>query len=244
MIRDMANNKNERITMDWNTASLNLDRNKAQIKPFNMFNSRNAPLYGGCLTPLYKKNLLAANDRGGVVDRNGHLWRIADNGNLYKDDTLIAGGFNLTYSKTKVSERYIFSDKMMGTGTDIISVFIRDNKLVFRKGDDPEYSSEIVIETLTGQELAYDVVPVKNTSGSTFVYIYTVLIWRNGSLRKIFVESQQMTSYGEDIAVPTYTNYSNPFISAGIIALKNNGATTASDCIGELNSSERLKNRP
>lgn len=47
----MANTKSTQHEIDL-TSSLNLNKFKADIKPYEGFNERNAPYYGGCLSPL------------------------------------------------------------------------------------------------------------------------------------------------------------------------------------------------
>ena len=81
----MANTKSTQHEIDL-TGSLNLNRFKADIKPYEGFNERNAPYYGGCLSPLYIKD-------GGTIPDNtkfyrGHLYRL-ENGKVYKDNNVI-----------------------------------------------------------------------------------------------------------------------------------------------------------
>ena len=72
----MANTKSTQHEIDL-TSSLNLNKFKADIKPYNGFNERNAPYYGGCLSPLYMKD--EGEQPDGAQFYNGHLYYLDGN---------------------------------------------------------------------------------------------------------------------------------------------------------------------
>ena len=100
----MANTKSTQHEIDL-TGSLNLNKFKADIKPYEGFNERNAPYYGGCLSPLYIKD--EGEQPSGVQFYNGHRYYI--NGSVfYEDDTILSGVnfFNSIVRKT-ISKNYL-----------------------------------------------------------------------------------------------------------------------------------------
>lgn len=96
----MANTKSTQHEIDL-TSELNLNRFKADIKPYNGFNERNSPYYGGCLSPLYIKDEGTAGDTSQFY--NGHEYSTTG-GSLKKDGvtvmTVSTQGFEQTvYNK-------------------------------------------------------------------------------------------------------------------------------------------------
>ena len=94
----MANTKSTQHELDL-TSSLNLNKFKADIKPYEGFNERNAPYYGGCLSPLYMKDDGIQSD--GVQFYNGDKYYI-QNGTLYKNDEVakvVPGNGSFTVTK-------------------------------------------------------------------------------------------------------------------------------------------------
>ena len=81
----MANTKSTQHEIDL-TSELNLNKFKADIKAYNGFNERNAPYYGGCLSPLYIKE----DGQYSSTDKiyRGHLYSM-NNGIVYKDGEAI-----------------------------------------------------------------------------------------------------------------------------------------------------------
>lgn len=98
----MANTKSTQHEIDL-TGSLNLNKFKADIKPYEGFNERNAPYYGGCLSPLYIK------DEGEQPERfqfyNGDMYYM-DGNTFYKNGTPIRGFDSRGFKKTKISGNY------------------------------------------------------------------------------------------------------------------------------------------
>lgn len=69
----MANTKSTQHEIDL-TSSLNLNKFKADIKPYEGFNERNSPYYGGCLSPLYIRD--AGTQEDGTKLYDGHSYCI------------------------------------------------------------------------------------------------------------------------------------------------------------------------
>lgn len=96
----MANTKSTQHEIDL-TSELNLNKFKADIKPYNGFNERNSPFYGGCLSPLYIKDDGTAGNTSQFYD--GHEYSTSG-GSLKKDGvtvmTVSTQGFEQTvYNK-------------------------------------------------------------------------------------------------------------------------------------------------
>ena len=97
----MANTKSTQHEIDL-TSELNLNKFKADIKPYNGFNERNAPYYGGALSPLWIKDegIGAAN----IKYYKGHKYSIEDN-QLMKDGTSVLNLDSAGFSKERLSSR-------------------------------------------------------------------------------------------------------------------------------------------
>ena len=95
----MANTKSTQHEIDL-TSGLNLNKFKADIKPYEGFNERNAPYYGGCLSPLYIKDDGSVDECVKYVD--GVKWSTTD-GYLWKDDNQIMPSGSISFKKTRVS---------------------------------------------------------------------------------------------------------------------------------------------
>lgn len=93
----MANTKSTQHEIDL-TSALNLNKFKADIKPYNGFNERNAPYYGGCLSPLFiKDDGVQSNE---TVFYNGSTYSASSN-TFYKNSqpvmTFDSNGFQKLY---------------------------------------------------------------------------------------------------------------------------------------------------
>lgn len=93
----MANTKSTQHEIDL-TSALNLNKFKADIKPYEGFNERNAPYYGGCLSPLFiKDDGIQSNE---TVFHNGSTYS-ASNNTFYKNNqpimTFDSNGFQKLY---------------------------------------------------------------------------------------------------------------------------------------------------
>lgn len=124
----MANTKSTQHEIDL-TGSLNLNKFKADIKPYEGFNERNAPYYGGCLSPLYIKD--DGTQPSGVQFYNGHKYYI-QNGTFYKDGTAIHS-FSGTGSFTKTEwnpPNGNYSDIDFVDVCDNFAIGIRSKKII------------------------------------------------------------------------------------------------------------------
>ena len=103
----MANTKSTQHEIDL-TGSLNLNKFKADIKPYEGFNERNAPYYGGCLSPLYIKDDGFQGERfqfynGDIYYMNGtSFFKKLDSGS----ELILSLSSNAGFSKTKISGDY------------------------------------------------------------------------------------------------------------------------------------------
>jgi hypothetical protein len=113
----MANTKSTQHEIDL-TGGLNLNKFKADIKPYEGFNERNAPYYGGCLSPLYIKDDGEVTEYTKYVD--GVKWETKD-GKLYKNDEELLSFNNVQFIKTKLSDDPDFA------GKNIVDFFDKDN---------------------------------------------------------------------------------------------------------------------
>jgi hypothetical protein len=103
----MANTKSTQHEIDL-TSELNLNKFKADIKPYAGFNERNSPYYGGALSPLFIK------DKGSVNQYTkyygGHKWE-TKNGHLYKDDVSVMDFDTQHFEKSRLSDNPNFKNK-------------------------------------------------------------------------------------------------------------------------------------
>ena len=77
----MANTKSTQHEIPLN-GGLNLNKFNAEIKPYEGFNERNSPMYGGCLSPLWIKE--GESISTSAISYEGHYYETL-NGHLYKD---------------------------------------------------------------------------------------------------------------------------------------------------------------
>lgn len=130
----MANSNATRTTLNLG-GNLNLDKNKAQIVTNNQFNEKNAPMYNGCLSPLYVN---VEENVNGQYDEDGNLWTIR-NGKLYKGDTVVSDNiFDSPYKREKLDYEVIWSRNQ---------TFVENNNHVV--------TEEFVKVTLSGAEFKY-----------------------------------------------------------------------------------------
>lgn len=95
----MANTKSTQHEIPL-TSELNLNKFKAEIKPYSGFNERNSPYYGGALSPLFCKN---ENVNDTTQFYNGHKYYV-NGGHLYKDGSSILD-FDTTGFKKEIIEK-------------------------------------------------------------------------------------------------------------------------------------------
>jgi hypothetical protein len=70
------------------TSALNLNKCQTDIKQFTGFNIKNSPVFGGCLSPFYKKSITKPTAAAYQITRNGDVYK-AFSGKLYKNDTAV-----------------------------------------------------------------------------------------------------------------------------------------------------------
>ena len=93
----MANTKATQHEIDL-TSSLNLNKFKADIKPYEGFNERNAPYYGGCLSPLCMTS--GSTQPEGTKLYNGYRYSIRTLSSrpskkfLYREDAMISNFYS------------------------------------------------------------------------------------------------------------------------------------------------------
>lgn len=130
----MANFNATRTTLNLD-GNLNLDKNKAQVVTNNQFNEKNAPIYNGCLSPLYVN---VEENVNGQYDEDGNLWTIR-NGKLYKGDIVVSDNiFDSPYKREKLDYEVIWSR---------YQTFVEKNSHVV--------TEELVKVTLSGVEFKY-----------------------------------------------------------------------------------------
>ena len=160
----MANTKSTQHEIDL-TSALNLNKFKADIKPYEGFNERNAPYYGGCLSPLFiKDDGIQSNE---TVFHNGSTYS-ASNNTFYKNNqpimTFDSKGFQKLYpdfSNRNVKDFVQYDDNrrvyiyVNGSNT-IINVDKREIQIpssdyrksyIYRNGDD------IYVAVIAGNQL-------------------------------------------------------------------------------------------
>lgn len=92
----MANQNATQITLNLQEG-LNLNTNKAEISAFSGFRERNSPYYNGGISPMFRQE-----KTGTVIDKEGNVYK-CENGNFYKNDTVLASGIEQQeFVKTKV----------------------------------------------------------------------------------------------------------------------------------------------
>ena len=133
----MANTKSTQHEIDL-TSSLNLNKFKADIKPYEGFNERNSPYYGGCLSPLYIKDLGEVNPY--VKYQGGYKWETKE-GKLYKDGVEIMSFSPYQFIKTYAKDNPELKDKNIldyydnlryveQVGSDVVIHFVEKEVIV------------------------------------------------------------------------------------------------------------------
>lgn len=115
----MANTKSTQHEIPL-TGSLNLNKFKADIKPYEGFNERNAPFYGGCLSPLYIKDGGTAGNTSQYYD--GHEYSTSG-GSLKKDGSTI-----MTVSTTG------FKKDVYNKGEEYLNYYDSDHYIKYENG--------------------------------------------------------------------------------------------------------------
>ena len=106
-------------------APLNLNSNKAMINSdFNGFNKNNSPVIGGCLQPFY----ITKSEKSNIVyDEDGNYYHVDDEGNVYKNETVINKVNTQKLVRTKLSNDAIDNDWSFAYDDDDILAYMDDS---------------------------------------------------------------------------------------------------------------------
>lgn len=126
----MANTKSTQHEIDL-TSELNLNRFKADIKPYNGFNERNSPYYGGCLSPLYIRTGTSENEE---IYKGDDVYSIREN-TLYKN----GNNTGFTFDEHGFTRTTISPNKLGLTGDVEILDYYNEDAFVYRTGDGKLY---------------------------------------------------------------------------------------------------------
>ena len=248
----MANNKSQKITLNLE-GPLNMNKNKAEIHNFDTFNEKNSPVYGGCLSPLYKKE----SDIGNVKtywDKNGNYWDVKSSGAskyLFKNGIKLNNSPQLgnAFSKTKigVDKEIIFCSPSHDSNRPVVYFYKEGTKIKVAAPKAPDDALDIY----TFNESYSWCFKVIALSGDAAGHEYAFIAWRNGFIRINVISVTNAGTYDSpDISltqVSTYEKSSSglnlgedalrPFINAGTLA-KKGGATQAWEQFVDPNTSE------
>lgn len=160
----MANTKSTQHEIDL-TSALNLNKFKADIKPYEGFNERNAPYYGGCLSPLFiKDDGIQSNE---TVFHNGSTYS-ASNNTFYKNNqpimTFDSKGFQKLYpdfSNRNVKDFVQYDDNLR------VYIYVNGSNIIINIGEkevhipSPDYrksyiyrsGNDIYVAVIAGNQL-------------------------------------------------------------------------------------------
>lgn len=225
----MANNKTNKVTMDFNNASLCLDRNEAQIRQFNVFNNRNAPLYGGALAPYYTKTKSYSSDSSVHIDSKGNVWGVSGRYLTKNGERITANTISQYYaSQEEVANHYIYS------ATDYDDVGMIE---CYQDSDTQHWIIDKSGTTLDLGRYTGDVITtfVKIPPTETqAMYLFVAWYYLTGRVYIQWVDALAMSvTYSIDTGISSHLRFStnrinNPFINAGVIGINN----AQSDYIG------------
>lgn len=153
----MANPKAQiySIPLQGEGSEINLTTYKTDISQFNGFNSKNAPFYGGTLSPMwYKKEDTISTET--YIAPNGDNYYV-DNGNLYKNGASVMSFSNKSFSNRIVEDDYYD---------------YREDEFYIKKGN-PDSNSRVpyMLSTPYGQIIRY--IPSYEGNKKTYLYKYT-----------------------------------------------------------------------
>lgn len=216
----MANNKSNKISMDFEVSSLCLDRNDAQIRQFNIFNDRNSPIYGGSLSPYYTKD----RERGSTnigIDAFGNVWSVSDT-TLKKNNEDVVTVSRYAPFREVVKDRFIYSQKRYN-GNEIIRCYQSgsDNRWYVKKDDGTPVDLGIGSDNYAA---TFEKIPSYNNRE-----VYLFVLW-NYTIGRVFIKYVDITTMtvfhtiNTDILSQLQANefnINNPFINVGCIAINN-----------------------
>lgn len=95
----MANSEAQKFEFNFK-GNMNLSLNKSEIKTDIQFNRKNSPVFGGCLSPLWTKEIAlnGTTQARTVFDPDGNQWSINDNDKLAKNGVELSNSPSLVYS--------------------------------------------------------------------------------------------------------------------------------------------------
>lgn len=95
----MANSQANKFEFNFK-GNMNLNLNRNEIKTDIQFNRKNSPVFGGALSPLWKKeiSLNASSQKQAVFDTDGNQWSISKNSKLSKNGVELSNSPDLKYS--------------------------------------------------------------------------------------------------------------------------------------------------
>lgn len=186
----MANNRANRLTMDFRSAALNLDRNKVNIKEFNTFNERNAPVYGGALAPYYQKKLTSADSNTPLVDKDGNVWTIDSQRWLCKNGTRIRQITAGRLTKETQADHIIGGHHNETLNADIVCYKSDSMTTVYvKKGD----SAPLALSGDYSNNMVFAFIPVRPGGGVAARYAFIAWLPSSGFLRVILIDASSMT---------------------------------------------------
>ena len=105
-------------------STLNMNKNQSlTTSSYDIFNNLNAPVFGGCISPLHYKYASAGDAK---YSRDGTKWSVANN-ILYKDDVAFKD-----FSGTKtfdVKDTSLDLDGIIANGNEYIGVKVKTNSV-------------------------------------------------------------------------------------------------------------------
>ncbi len=117
------------------------------------------------------------------------------------------------------------------TDSAVYTVKVESGYLALRNAKAYDSANEI------GKLYTGDTVTVQDTSDSTYWYVYSTSLNKNGYVNKNYlVESESTTPVAESVVVPAYT----VSVSDGYLALRNAKATDSSNEIGAIYNGEKV----
>lgn len=185
-------------------AELNLNKQKVDIEDFAGWNKCNAPVYGNCLSPLYKKN------------NTHHDFFIGDDnydfteGTLYKNGTAVLSGTgSKKLKKTQIAENYS-SMKVSESGVLCWARETAANKVMFKIG-----GQSAVERTIANAQLIY----TTKVFGDDDAELYGVVVWymhTNGQ-SGYYLEWEKEGTLHQSYGTGSPTLFSNFNITAPLI---------------------------
>lgn len=215
----MANNKTTINDIPLMTNDVCLNKYKTDISAYTGFREKNALVYGGVLSPFYKKETALSgpiyNNTQYWIDKKNNIYQMKADGKLYKNDSPIFS-LNDTYFGHLVISRLEWADTL---------AFIDRNTRITINGSNIVLGN-VVLKTYEPTDVVSTV--YKATDGSSLFTIGNTLYYYNaskGGLKKYTVNTKKWAIYER---YQSDTNISIYIISTevGLYILKTTGAST------------------